>query len=90
MTTITRCAFYRAIDDIAGGVTVFCEAGSVNPMVVNPVLVFLRHLFRGVFGRNGDGISVHVLNGDVTRVKAKDRLGSISRFGELSLITRCP
>lgn len=63
---------------MAGGITVFCEAGSVNPMVVNPVLVFLRHLSRGVFGRNGDGISVQVLNRDVTRGKAKDRLSSIS------------
>lgn len=72
---------------MAGGVTVFCEAGSVNPIVVNPVLIFLRHLSRGVFGRNGDGISVHVLNRDVTRGKQRIRLGSISWFGELSLIT---
>lgn len=53
----------------------FCEAGSVNPIVVNPVLLFLRHLSRGVFGRNGDGISVHVLSRDVTRGEAKDKAG---------------
>lgn len=88
VVTVPKCASPRANDDSAGGITVFWEVGSVNPFTVLPVLVFLCHLSRGVFGRNRNGISVYVLKRNVRGREAEDRLGPtqnvwLALFGNL-------
>lgn len=47
----------------------------MNPLTVFPVLVFLRYLPRGILGWDGNGIRVYILNRNVTRREAEDRLG---------------
>lgn len=60
----------------------------MNPLTVFPVLVFLRYLPRGILGWDGNGIRVYILNRNVTRREAEDRLGSArTTFGWLSLVT---